>query len=223
MLILGVDTSWKNGSIALLRNDEVLGSAALEGGTFSAQLVPQIADLLAKNKLKKSDLDGFSVVSGPGSFTGLRVGLAAVKGLAEILHKPIAATTVLEAMATSYWKEGKIASALDAGRGELFVGEYEIELAGKAAEAKALRSVVLSRADAVSALRGARVICCELEIAELFRKAGAEVLETSRPDSLSIARIGAEKIRRGIVVTPEQLDADYIRRSDAELFSAPKP
>lgn len=223
MLVLGVDTSWKHGSIALVRDEQVLGSAPLEGGTFSAQLVPQIARLLAENKLKKTELDGFSVVSGPGSFTGLRVGLAAVKGLAEILHKPIAATTVLEAMALGSGKDGKIACALDAGRGEVFVGEYEIELAGQAAGAKANRQTVMTRADAVSALHGAHVICCEPPIAELLREGGAQVTERPRPDSVAIARIGAEKLARGIIVSPERLDADYIRRSDAEIFSAPKP
>ena len=223
MLVLGVDTSWKNGSIALVRDEQVLGSAPLEGGMFSAQLVPQIARLLADHKLKKSDLDGFSVISGPGSFTGLRVGLAAVKGLAEILHKPIAATTVLEAMAVGYGKEGKVGCALDAGRGELFVAEYEIRRNGKQVQATLLREAVASRADAVNGLRGAHVICCEQPVAESLREGGAEVLDRPRPDSVAIARIGAEKIARGAVLTPEQLDADYIRRSDAEIFSAPKP
>ena len=153
----------------------------------------------------------------------MRVGLAAVKGLAEVLHKPIAATTVLEAMAVGYGKEGKIACALDAGRGEVFVGEYDVELSGKVARARAKRQEVLSRAEAASALRGARVAYCEPVIAELLREAGAEAIERPRPDSVAIARIGLEKIFRGDVVTPERLDADYIRRSDAEIFSAPKP
>jgi tRNA threonylcarbamoyladenosine biosynthesis protein TsaB len=223
MLVLGVDTSSKQGSIALLREEQVLGSAPLEGGTFSAQLVPQIARLLKENNLGKSDLDGFSVVSGPGSFTGLRVGLAAVKGLAEILHKPIAATTMLEAMAAAYWKEGKIAAALDAGRGEVFVAEYDLELSGKAAQTSAKRQLVMSREDAAKELRGMRVVCCEPPMAEFLRQAGVEVVERPRPDSVAIARIGAAKIARGDVVSSEQLDADYIRRSDAEIFSAPKP
>ena len=223
MLILGVDTSWKHGSIALARDELALGSAPLEGGTFSAQLVPQVARLLAEHQLKKSDLDGFSVVSGPGSFTGLRVGLAAVKAMAEILHKPIAATTVLEALVLGYWKEGEIASALDAGRGELFIGEYELQQAGKAPRTIETRETVASRADALKALAAKRVICCEAPVVELLRPAVAEVVERPRPDSAAIARIGIEKISRGDVVTPEQLDADYIRRSDAEIFSAPNP
>src|SRR5262249_56795271 len=94
-----IDTSGKDGGITLARVDEArdsnslatLETVALEGGTFSAQLVPQVAGLLAKHGLTNSDIGAFAVASGPGSFTGLRVGLAVVKALAEILEKPIAA------------------------------------------------------------------------------------------------------------------------------------
>jgi tRNA threonylcarbamoyladenosine biosynthesis protein TsaB len=96
MLLLVTDTSGTNGTVALARasehdrrDAEVIETASLAGGMFSAQLVPQIAALLQKYGLAKTDIDGFIVVSGPGSFTGLRVGLAAIKALAEILQKPI--------------------------------------------------------------------------------------------------------------------------------------
>ena len=101
MLLLVVDTSGKNGSMALARvtasgsTVEIVEEIALAGGTFSAQLVPQTAVLLQKHGYSKSDLSGFVVVSGPGSFTGLRVGLAAIKAMAEILRKPIAAISLL--------------------------------------------------------------------------------------------------------------------------------
>ncbi len=101
---------------------ETLELVSLEGGNFSAQLVPQISDLLNKHGLSKSDIDGFAVAAGPGSFTGLRVGLAAIKALAEILRKPIAAISLLEAVARSAGREGRLLAALDAGRGELYCG-----------------------------------------------------------------------------------------------------
>ena len=222
MLVLGVDTSWKNGNIALVRDEEVLGTAQLEGGTFSAQLVPQIAGLLSRHKLTKSDLGGFSVVSGPGSFTGLRVGLAAVKALAEILKAPIAATTVLEAMVLSGGVEGKLAAVLDAGRGELYIAEYDVRGPGPL-QVFVLRQLVLPANDAAIALRSSRVVSSEPAIAEALRQTGLELLEVNRPDSAAIARIGVGKIAAGKVIAPEQLDAEYIRRSDAEIFSAPQP
>src|SRR6202012_5048339 len=94
-------------------------------------LVPQIAALLAKHGFGKSDIDAFVVVSGPGSFTGLRVGLAAIKALAEILQKPIVAVSLLEVVAIASGTQGKIFSALDAGRGEVYAGQYELA-SGKA-------------------------------------------------------------------------------------------
>ena len=71
----------------------------IEGGTYSARLMPAIAEALEHHQLSKEQIDVFVVVSGPGSFTGLRVGLATVKGLCEVLHKPLVAISMLEAVA----------------------------------------------------------------------------------------------------------------------------
>src|SRR5208282_3822508 len=108
MLLLAIDTSGKQGSIALaLAGDrsgdgedvEVIEIAPLAGGTFSAQLIPQVAELLSSNGFTKDAIGALAVVSGPGSFTGLRIGLAAAKALAEAFGKPIAALSLLEVCA----------------------------------------------------------------------------------------------------------------------------
>src|SRR5437870_12914521 len=132
MLILAADTSGKQGSIALARGldngkCDVVEVTPLAGGTFSAQLVPQIATLLAKHGFSKRDIGAFAVASGPGSFTGLRVGLAAIKALVEILGKPVATVSLLEAVASAGAgrSRGRVIAALDAGRNEVYVGEYE--------------------------------------------------------------------------------------------------
>ena len=84
MLVLVTDTSGKDGFVGLVRagdqgaSVDVIDEIALAGGTFSAQLVPQVSELLEKHRLSKGSIDAFVVVSGPGSFTGLRVGLAAI-------------------------------------------------------------------------------------------------------------------------------------------------
>src|SRR5580658_4730467 len=110
MLLLAIDTSGKQGSIALARagepsadggDFEVIEIASLVGGTFSAQLIPQITELLSSNGFVRNDIAAFAVASGPGSFTGLRIGLAAVKALAEVLHKAIAPVSLLEVCAFS--------------------------------------------------------------------------------------------------------------------------
>src|SRR5215831_16830483 len=129
MLLLAIDTSGPSGGITLAQASagsfRVIESAAIAGGTFSAQLIPTLAELLKKHGYGVKDLGGFAAASGPGSFTGLRVGLSAIKGLAETLHKPIATVSVLEAMATVADGAGKIAAAMDAGRKEIFLGVYE--------------------------------------------------------------------------------------------------
>jgi tRNA threonylcarbamoyladenosine biosynthesis protein TsaB len=93
----------------------------LAGGTFSAQLVPQIAELLTAQGFDKRDIGAFAVASGPGSFTGLRIGLAVVKALAEILGKPIAAVSLLEVCVFTSGAQGKVMAALDAGRSDVYV------------------------------------------------------------------------------------------------------
>ena len=130
MLLLAADTSGKNGSIALAQCEpggacDVLEVSPLQGGTFSAQLIPQIAALLARHGFSKKDIGGFAVASGPGSFTGLRVGLAGIKALAEVTGKPIAAVSLLEAVASMSRSHGKLTPVLDAGRREVYFAEYE--------------------------------------------------------------------------------------------------
>src|SRR5438067_13577464 len=136
MLVLGVDTSGKYGGIALAKCEpdqscDIFEVVSLAGGTFSAQLTPKIAELLEKHHFQKKDIGAFAVVSGPGSFTGLRVGLAAVKALAEVLAKPIAAVSLLEAVAMAGGVEGDVIAALDAGRNEVYAGEYEVGATSK--------------------------------------------------------------------------------------------
>ncbi|HTK94761.1 MAG TPA: tRNA (adenosine(37)-N6)-threonylcarbamoyltransferase complex dimerization subunit type 1 TsaB [Terriglobales bacterium] len=222
MLILGIDTSGKQGGIALWRDGALLDSAPIAGGTFSAQLIPQVAALLEKHKLNKSDLGGLAAASGPGSFTGLRVGLAAVKGLAEILGRPIATVSVLEAVALAAATEGKVIAALDAQRQEIFLGEYEVARGS----ARTLREELLTQAAFVAHLRGeakpaAHVVTADASVAALLHDSGLAAASVARPGAADIARIGAAKIARGETVTVEQLDANYIRRSDAELFAKP--
>jgi len=219
MLILTVDTSGKYGSIALAScvpeaDCRILEVVALTGGTFSAELVPQIMALLQKHGFGKGDIEAFAVASGPGSFTGLRVGLAAIKALAEVLQKPIAAVSLLEAvMAATVMLEGKIMAALDAGRAEIYLGEPESPATG------VLRERLLSKEEFLGAAKGATVVTPDISIIQIVRAAGLQVHEVERPRSDTIARIAWKKIQSGEIVAPENLDANYIRRSDAEIFA----
>jgi tRNA threonylcarbamoyladenosine biosynthesis protein TsaB len=220
MLLLAIDTSGKNGSIALAKCGpedacEILEVVPLEGGTFSAQLVPQIAELLTKHKYTKNDLDGFAAVSGPGSFTGLRVGLAAIKALAETLNKPIAAVSLLEAVAVAGGRKERVFAALDAGRNEVYVGEYEQD------KLEAFGEQLLTRDEFVETCRGRIVITPDAPVADAAKLTALDVALIDRPKSDAIALLGWKKIHAGQTVSPEDLEANYIRRSDAEIFSKP--
>jgi tRNA threonylcarbamoyladenosine biosynthesis protein TsaB len=168
--------------------------------------------MLDRQGLTKRDIGGFSVVSGPGSFTGLRVGLAAVKALAEILEKPIAATSLLEALAHACAEKGNVTAVLDAGRGELFAGESEIE----DGRVKLVDEGLLSVEELV-AKKKPRVVTSDQALADKLRASGVEVRVVPQQSADAIARIGVEKIRAGQTVSAVELDATYIRRSDAEL------
>jgi tRNA threonylcarbamoyladenosine biosynthesis protein TsaB len=223
MVILATDTSGRDGSLALARvadgrsEIEILEVVSLAGGTFSAQLVPQIAVLLETYGFRKSDLVGFVVASGPGSFTGLRVGLAAIKALAEVLGRPIAAVSRLEAVARSGGGHSRVMAALDAGRGEVYAGDYRL-LPDVCLGSERL----LSKEEFLAAAKGSVVITPEPTWAEAARAAGLHVEQIDYPRSDMIARLGWERIQRGQTVTPTELEANYIRRTDAEIFSKPK-
>ncbi len=221
MLILGIDTSGKSGGVTLAEAQEhgfrVLAWAAIEGGTFSAQLVPTVAALLQQQKLAIRDIDGFAVTSGPGSFTGLRVGLSAVKGLAEVLDKPIVTVSLLEALASLSPEDGRVIAALDAGRAEIFYGLYEVSAAG----ATKVTEQLLSGGEFLEQARKpgiTLVLSSDSRVAEAASTAGAKTQLLERPDSSVVARIGARKLAAGDRVAVETLDANYLRRSDAELF-----
>lgn len=242
-VLLAVDTSGKNGSVALARvtlgegEVDVVEVVPLAGGTFSAQLVPQIAALLARHGYTKSDLAAFAVVSGPGSFTGLRVGLAAIKALADALQKPIAAVSLLEAVAWSSSTPGRILAALSAGRSEIYAGDYERVDEHPADDKRAygqrsernLDPVLLRHSERLLTLeeflaeaKAIPVVTPDAALLESFRAKGLKYGQIDYPDSGVIARIGWQHLQCGQTVSPDELEANYIRRSDAEIFAQPR-
>jgi tRNA threonylcarbamoyladenosine biosynthesis protein TsaB len=223
MFLLAIDTSGRNGSIALARagertsNDadiEVIETLPLVGGTFSAQLIPQISELLSTHKVNKWDIGAFAVASGPGSFTGLRVGLAAVKALAEVFEKPIVPVSLLELYVFLSDVRGRVISVLDAGRGDVYVGGYEIPAETEATP----QEVLLTMAEFVAQAKGVIVVTPDATLAESASVAGLAVSAITPITAAEVARFGWHKFRHGETVMPDQLEANYIRRTDAEML-----
>jgi tRNA threonylcarbamoyladenosine biosynthesis protein TsaB len=251
MLFLVTDTSGKDGFVGLARTAEsserveVIEEVPLAGGTFSAQLVPQISGLLETHNLRKTDIDAFIVISGPGSFTGLRVGLAAIKALAEILHKPIVQVSLLEVLAPhslmiaaghdafSRPATFSCAVAVDAGRGEAFVGQYEVVITSEENTSfKSVGELLLTLDNLAALLESGAAQWITTPDQTVFDALGKRVPESlrshvrrslRRPRTEEVARIGRQKLIAGETIAPERLDANYIRRSDAEIFSKPVP
>jgi len=223
MLLLIANTSGKQGSVGLARVDSadtvnVIEEVPLVGGTFSAQLVPQIAGLLEKHGFRKTEIGAFVVVSGPGSFTGLRVGLAAIKALAEILQKPIVPVSLLEVIAVSSGTRGRVMAALDAGRGEVFAGEYDVH-----DSARLVNERLFSKEELLAVVRDLTLATPDENLAQAVREMGGSVALMEIPGAKRVGQTGWRRLQSGHIVSPEQLEANYIRRSDAEIFATHKP
>ncbi|MEA2416522.1 MAG: tRNA threonylcarbamoyladenosine biosynthesis protein TsaB [Thermoanaerobaculia bacterium] len=123
MLILAADTSLPILSVALVLDDALLGAVALEGrSSRNEKLLPAIDWLLTEAAIERRSIDLFAITRGPGSFTGVRIGLATMQGLALALGKPVCAMSTHEAIAPA---NGRASIVDDAGRGEFYVSVFE--------------------------------------------------------------------------------------------------
>ena len=214
-ILLGIDTCGPMGSVALgrLTNTvaEVVHQIELEGRTYSATLVAAVADLLTHAGVELKDVGAIVAVNGPGSFTGVRVGLSAVKGLAEVAQIPVVAVSRLEVLA---WKAGVESAALDAHRNEVFLrvpgldGESIELLAGLAELGMTPPSLQIAVGDEAAAVLLASA--CP----------ATTLLRIPAPTAADAMKLAAPGILAGKFVDLAKLDGHYLRRSDAEIFGA---
>jgi tRNA threonylcarbamoyladenosine biosynthesis protein TsaB len=224
MRILAVDTSTQRGSLAVAEDERLQGViSTVSAETYSSRMFRQLEFLLAELKLSLAEMELFAVVAGPGSFTGLRVGLAAVKGWAEVFGKPVAAVSALEALAAQS-RAARVAAVMDARRGQIYGGLYRRTAAGLVREGD---DVVMRLDEFLAELPPgveADVTFATPEPALLAgalpatRFAGRPVERVSDVLAPVVARLGLERARRGELLDALALDAHYVRRSDAELL-----
>lgn len=217
-MILVLDTCGSEGGVALGRLDAghatLLGEVAIAGKTYAAELVPVIAKLLDKAGCGLADLDALAVVHGPGSFTGVRIGVGAAKGLVEAAAIPLIAISRLEVLAreaSSSTLSGTTIAVFDAGRGEFYAGVYE--------QGNCIREGLMSGEDifALAAERPAVVAVCEERAEAALAVLAPRMLAPPMPrDALPIA---LERWQAGRFEDAVTLDGNYLRRSDAEIFS----
>jgi tRNA threonylcarbamoyladenosine biosynthesis protein TsaB len=213
-LVLGVDTCGPSGSVALGRLEgqeiAIVEQIELERRSYSATLVAAVSELLRNAGAHVKDLRAIAAVNGPGSFTGVRVGLSAVKGLAEPAKIPVVAVSRLEVLAH---KSGFASAALDAHRDEVF-----LRLAAKGRVVRELLAGAAELGELVPE-SGGIAVCDDSAIALLNKSWGSvKLVRTQAPTAADALALCARRMAGGEFVDLELLDGHYLRRSDAEIF-----
>ena len=222
MFVLGIDTATSTGSTALARPGEVLARAGLdERGWHARDLLARIDAMLAGADVRPDQLSGIAVTVGPGSFTGVRIGMATAKGLAYSLDVGIAGLSTLEALARAVLAAGdppeRLCVAMAAGRGEVYAALFHVEDREPTPEG-AERS--LRPADLVPDLPQGTPVAGTGAAAVVLaaRGVGRDLSEVATPAQLagSVALWGCRAIRPGDSYRPGSLRPSYVRPSDAE-------
>ena len=230
MRFIVVDTADSRGSVALFQNAEIQAvEEHLGDEDYSSWLLTAIKKLLSKLSLSLAELDGYAVCTGPGSFTGLRVGLTTVKAWAEIYGMPIIAVSRLEALIAGQQgvNEPFVAAYFDARRDQVFAAIYRktgeaYELCGE--ESVTSLPVFLERVRVDAAGEPVRWISPDAQLLEsqpIWQSLAARghVLQAASPPfAAGFGRLAYRKFQQGETRDAVSLDANYVRRSDAEVL-----
>lgn len=229
MIVLAIDTCDSRGSVALLREGVVLASAEHDSaGEYSAWLLPAVEGVLKKAGVGMSNVEAYGVASGPGSFTGVRVGLTTVKAWGEVYGKPLVAVSRLEAMASQAVTDAAyVAAFANAQRGQVFGAVYRRK--GDGLERLGDEMVIAAGKFVETAgelVQGGQIAWVSPDAAHLVVEAawkdrerrGETVKSVSGYLAPVIGRMAASEVAAGRFTDALALDANYVRRSDAEIF-----
>jgi tRNA threonylcarbamoyladenosine biosynthesis protein TsaB len=213
-VILSIDTTSEFGSIALTEGDRTMEEIPLHSPDgFGHILFQRIEQLLARHEVDVNQMDCFAAASGPGSFTGVRVGLTAVKGLAEATGKRVVAVSNLRALA--FFGTARLrATVLDARRGEVYGAVYDDRLEIVEPE------TVMKFPEWLKMLPKNGFEFIAIDFSPFLGSVDPNIPVITAPRSLAAAvgRIASEECKQGRASDPAAIDANYVRRSDAELF-----
>jgi tRNA threonylcarbamoyladenosine biosynthesis protein TsaB len=231
MRVIALDTTTRSGSVALVEDGRVVDERAGDGARTHAQRLPaEIIALVETHGLSLADVDLYAVASGPGSFTGIRIGIATIQGLAFVQGTPVAGISALEALAQiagSGRPPGTtVAAMMDAHRHEVFVAVYRVTAAMPFSEQRLVEVEAPTAADAAATIERWRnafasgVDVCVGDGAVLYADALGRRLPSATvlPGPLLAAGIGRMAVdRRARAVAADGLRALYVRRPDVEL------
>ena len=224
MKILALETSAKSASAAVVENGTVLASAyQCSGLTHSRTLMPMVEDMLRNSELKAQDMDAIAVAAGPGSFTGLRIGVSAVKGLAWALEKPCCAVSTLEGMAENlrHLDDTLVICAMDARRNQVYNALFVADGGElrRVSEDRAIGLAELLAEMATMDLPAKRVVLGDgAELCHRFLTESGFDCRLAPPMLLSQSAVGVALAaeRKGEFIPAEALAPVYLRLSQAE-------
>ena len=217
MLVLALDTTTSSGSCALVREGRVVSEQVNNAPNAHAEHLPgDLMSLLDRAGVTLSDIDAFAVATGPGSFTGLRIGIATMQGLAFAEGKPLVGVSGFDALATIAGGAGRIAAWVDAWRGEVFAALYE--------DGREREAPVVARPEILlESLRGRPTMFIgdgALMHGDTIRATLGDLAHVAEPSAPplagTIALLAGERAMNGDH-SPHAIRALYVRRTDAEL------
>ncbi len=231
-LVLAVETATQTGSVAIVSREKLVVEVTLAVGlTHGERLLSAIDQALADAGARVADLAGLAVSAGPGSFTGLRIGLATVKGLAEVHPLPVAAVPTLEALASNLAAAAHpVAAILDAKKGELYgalfawdeeqLGWRRLIEEGAFAPKDFAGRVAAATPGPVLLLGNGALAYGEILKGYLGSRARFAPVPAGQPRAAWVGWLGTGRIARGEVEDPVTLVPRYLRPSEAELARA---
>lgn len=224
MYLLALDTATNSGGVALARNAELVGLVMIKRPLDYSERILEYVDLVLRQfDLQPGDVDCFVAAVGPGSFTGLRIGIATVKGFAQSLDRPVVGISSLAALAFRFRHvASRVCPMMDARRQQVFAGLFE----AKETEVRPLLEERACRpADWLHSLPPEPCLCVG-DGAQMYASMIAglrpqdRVLRTDNAILPELCRLGYEAYVRGEATTPERLAAHYLRPADAEQARA---
>jgi tRNA threonylcarbamoyladenosine biosynthesis protein TsaB len=225
MIILGIDTSTKSGSVAILKDEELLAEATLHRNkTHSERLLPSIKYILKECDLNLNALDALAVTTGPGSFTGLRIGLSTLKGLGWALEKPLLGISTLHALACNIpYTTQKICPILDARKKEVYTALFSSKDGEVIRETE---DMVIDPSELMKKLKGKIIFLGDGvrtygSFIENNWKQKAPLLFAHETlwniHASNICRLGEIALKEGKNKNAGEINLNYIRPSEAEL------
>ena len=227
MLVLGIDTATRTASIGLTDQERIVGEFSLQvERVHSKRLMPMVDQLLTSAGLDVNQVEGIAVSAGPGSFTGLRIGMATAKGLAYALSIPLVGVSTLSGLCFNCGPvEGLVCPILDARMNQYYTGLYEWQ---DGRPTPIIQDGVVNRQELVQMLEQdsrLKVIVAEQDLdSTLGLKERFPQMIRHAPDHLvyprgsSIAVLGFRKINSGAEDALLSLQPTYLRRSQAEIL-----